>query len=366
MVEASPDLQIFAASPFAAIAVDPELRVVEWNDAAARLFAIDRAGALGRPIAELAPIDGDGWPGLLAADGAAPQRRSAGARLLEWVHQPLPGGGRLVFPRDVTEQVEQAARDRHQGALLKVVLEQMNVILWSIDREGTFTFQRGKGLDAAGLQQDQFRGQNLFDIYADATGLEEVRRALAGESQYSATDTHGVSWENWHVPLRDEHGDVVGVAGITLNTTEQKRNELDLRQKLDLIERQQQTIRELATPVIEVWDRVITMPMIGLVDSVRTADIMDNLLQAVTRTRARFAILDLTGVDVLDTATASHLVGLIRAVRLLGADGIISGIQPNVAQTIVGLGLDLSSFLVHANLRSALKYCFTRLAVTRG
>ena len=115
--------------------------------------------------------------------------------------------------------------------------------------------------------------------------------------------------------------------------------------------------RELATPIIEVWDGVLTMPIVGLVDTARAAEIMDNLLQAVTRSRAGFAILDLTGVEVVDTGTASHLIQLIGALRLLGAEGILTGIHATVAQTMVSLGIDLSNVIVHATLRDALKHC---------
>jgi rsbT co-antagonist protein RsbR len=106
---------------------------------------------------------------------------------------------------------------------------------------------------------------------------------------------------------------------------------------------------------------VLTLPLVGLVDSVRTAEIKENLLQAVVRTRARFAVLDLTGVDVVDTGTASHVLGLIRAIRLLGAEGILTGIHPGIAHTIVSLGIDLRGLEVRASLREALEHCITRL-----
>src|SRR5690606_28855181 len=136
-----------------------------------------------------------------------------------------------------------------------------------------------------------------------------------------------------------------------------KLREQDLLAKIDLIERQQQVIRDLSTPIIEVWEGVLALPIIGLVDSMRTSEIMDNLLQSVARLRARFAILDMTGVEVIDTATANHLIRMIRAIGLLGAEGILSGIHPGVAQTIVTLGIDLSTISVHASLRQALEHC---------
>lgn len=103
---------------------------------------------------------------------------------------------------------------------------------------------------------------------------------------------------------------------------------MDLRTKIALIERQQQVIQALSTPIIEVWDKVLTLPMVGLVDSVRAAEVMDNLLMQVSRKGARFAILDLTGVEAVDTGTASHLLKLIQALRLLGAEGIITASSP--------------------------------------
>jgi rsbT co-antagonist protein RsbR len=111
---------------------------------------------------------------------------------------------------------------------------------------------------------------------------------------------------------------------------------------------------------------VVVLPIIGLMDSVRTAERMDNLLQAVSRQRAHHAILDMTGIEVVDTATASHLLGMIRALRLLGAEGIIPGIHPGIAQTIVTQGLDLRDIVVHATLREALKRCITAESAGRA
>ena len=100
--------------------------------------------------------------------------------------------------------------------------------------------------------------------------------------------------------------------------------------------------------------------LVGMIDSGRATELMDSLLQAVAKTRARFAILDLTGVEEVDTGTAGHLLALVRAVRLLGAEGVITGIHPNIAQTIVAIGVDLSRVHVFATLRDALKHCISR------
>ncbi len=125
-------------------------------------------------------------------------------------------------------------------------------------------------------------------------------------------------------------------------------------------------IRDLSTPIIEVWDGVLTLPMVGTVDSVRTAEVMDSLLAQIVEKRARFAILDLTGVEVVDTRVASHLIQLIQAIRLLGADGIVTGIQPTVAQTMVALGVDLSQLNTQRNLRAALNYAIRAMTSAQG
>jgi rsbT co-antagonist protein RsbR len=133
--------------------------------------------------------------------------------------------------------------------------------------------------------------------------------------------------------------------------------EQELRERLELVERQSATIRALATPIIQVWDQVLCLPVIGTVDSMRTAEMMQGLLEAIVREEARYAIVDLTGVEFVDTSTADHLIQLFRAARVLGVEGILCGIQPAVAQTIVALGLDLGGVRTMRSLRDALKWC---------
>jgi rsbT co-antagonist protein RsbR len=119
----------------------------------------------------------------------------------------------------------------------------------------------------------------------------------------------------------------------------------------------------MSTPIIQVWDDIVTMPVVGLVDSVRAADMKNSLLETVSRTSAKFAIVDLTGVDTVDTATADHLLKVMRAVGLLGARCVITGIQPSVAQIIVALGLDMQGVITLRSLREGLKYCMRTMGL---
>jgi rsbT co-antagonist protein RsbR len=247
--------------------------------------------------------------------------------------------------------------------LLRIIIENLNICVWAIDSNGVFTYHDGKGLAAAGLKPGQFVGKNVFDLYPGNEGNEPLRQALAGKVSHGINEAHdGITWENWHLPVRDEEGKVTSVVGVTLNIEESKSTERELLAKIDLIQKQQEVIRSLSTPIIQVWDRVLTLPMIGVVDSMRASDVMDNLLREVVRVRARFAILDLTGVEVVDTATAAHLLSLIQAVKLLGADGIITGLRPSIAQTIVSLDIDMTDITTLATLQDALKLCMRRLA----
>jgi rsbT co-antagonist protein RsbR len=127
--------------------------------------------------------------------------------------------------------------------------------------------------------------------------------------------------------------------------------------KLDIIAQQQAAIQALSTPIIQVWDGVLAVPVIGAVDGERTSRMMEKLLETIIHTKSRHAIIDVTGVETVDTHTADNFVRLIRGVQLLGAQGIISGIGPLVAQTIVDLGVDLTGIPTFANLKEALQAC---------
>lgn len=109
----------------------------------------------------------------------------------------------------------------------------------------------------------------------------------------------------------------------------------------ETIRRQQQDLLELSTPVVKLWERVVALPIIGTLDSARTQSVMESLLQAIVDNSAEIAIIDITGVPTVDTLVAQHLLKTVSAARLMGADCIISGIRPQIAQTIVHLGITL-------------------------
>ena len=131
-----------------------------------------------------------------------------------------------------------------------------------------------------------------------------------------------------------------------------------LKGREEVILRQTDEITEISTPVIRVWDGILALPIIGTLDSSRTQIIMENLLQEIVATGSGIAILDISGVPAVDSLVAQHLIKTVSATRLMGAECIISGIRPEIAQTVVHLGIDLSGIITKATLANALRYAF--------
>jgi len=169
----------------------------------------------------------------------------------------------------------------------------------------------------------------------------QVRQAYAGKPEALADAT-------W---AANELLDRLGL--FTVSTFQKSREAIIIRQQEEML--------ELSTPVVKIWDGVLALPMIGTLDSARTHVVMESLLQRIVETGSTTAIIDITGVPTVDTLVAQHLLKTVTAIRLMGADCIISGIRPQIAQTIVHLGIDLEGITTKASLADAL-----RLALKRG
>jgi rsbT co-antagonist protein RsbR len=136
------------------------------------------------------------------------------------------------------------------------------------------------------------------------------------------------------------------------------------RSRQQIIERQQQELLDLTTPVVRLWDSIVALPLIGTLDSERTQVVMESLLDSIVENEAAIAIIDITGVPTVDTLVAQHLLKTVAAARLMGAECIISGIRPQIAQTIVHLGVDLGDVVTKATLAEALKIALRRVGMT--
>jgi len=212
-------------------------------------------------------------------------------------------------------------------------------------------FQQCFGAGDCWAEQKSFitRGDayDEFEIRPSAKSIEDRLESLLTSDQATKADL------------------AVALERVRKEVEERASTERELRDKLELIARQEEAIKALSTPIIEVWNGVLTLPLVGVVDSQRAAETMAQLLEAITQKSATYAIIDLTGVEVVDTSTADHIGKLVRAAELLGARCIITGIRPAVAQTMVQIGIDLTKIVTLSTLREALRRCMRDDAAER-
>lgn len=195
--------------------------------------------------------------------------------------------------------------------------------------------------------------------------------APSGRSEHERVDVQGnrVYIDHIATPIRDEQGKLTGALVLIIDITERKHAEEELRLAYEeqtrlreqVISTQQRLIGELSTPVIPVIEGILVVPLIGSVDTERAHRITETLLKEIGRTRAQMVIMDITGVPVVDTAVANALLRVAEASRLLGAEMILVGITPAVAQTMVQLGMDLQDLHTRADLQSGVEHALNRL-----
>lgn len=191
------------------------------------------------------------------------------------------------------------------------------------------------------------------------------RRLTPSETASYIFSLKNVIFENYKEDLRgDELATKISQAGDLIDQMGLVTFEAYTSARERLIKSQAQSIGELATPVVRVWDGIIALVIVGSIDSGRAKDIMENLLEAVVNYAADVVIIDITGVSVVDTQVANRLMRTVESVRLLGAKSIITGINPVIAQTLVQLGVDLRELATKATLQAGLKQAFRDLGIT--
>ena len=193
----------------------------------------------------------------------------------------------------------------------------------------------------------RLRAQQGFSPAETATFIFSLKQPVFNLLQRYVQDTKTLAAEVWSAST------VLDALGLYTTESYQKTRE-------EVIARQQQEMLELSTPVVTLWAGVLALPLIGTLDSARTQVVMENLLQRIVDSGASIAILDITGVPTVDTLVAQHLLKTVAAARLMGAECIISGIRPQIAQTIVHLGVDLQGITTKASLADALALALKR------
>jgi len=244
--------------------------------------------------------------------------------------------------------------DRHQSALLDGWLDCMTRSPRSgaLRRDGETREQAKRFLEQL---RRSVQYQQSADIYAQDWApmrelLEEVSRARVTQG-FTPTETATFVFSlkeplfqllRREVDSADRLADEIWIATRLLDALGLYTIECFAKTREELIGRQQQELLELSTPVVELWEGILALPLIGTLDSARTQIVMESLLESIVESGAEIAIIDITGVPTVDTLVAQHLIKTISAARLMGADCILSGIRPQIAQTIVHLGLELN------------------------
>ncbi|HLM74095.1 MAG TPA: STAS domain-containing protein [Polyangiaceae bacterium] len=306
--------------------------------------------------------------------------------------------------QELEERAEQLSQSeaalRRQSAILHWMLDNMTDGLVVLDESGTHLLsnkaaERVTGDIPMGLPRER-EAQEAEDgkVYladgetACSLESEPLLRALRGEEVRDLEllihrPSEGVRMfvSVNATPLRDETG-IRGAIGVFRDITERKRHEDEMeaqrgevlaaeraknealerlqQSQADLIRKQQLALQELSTPILDVWDDVLALPIIGTVDSSRSAQIMERLLSEIVAKRSRWVIIDVTGVEIIDTQTASHFLRVAKAVELLGARCLLTGLRPAVAQTLVQLNVDLREVRTLRNLKHGLRHCIDR------
>ncbi len=253
--------------------------------------------------------------------------------------------------------------------LLISVIDNSPSFIFTKDVESRYTFANRRLEGLFGMPQDQIVGK-LDDAFLSpemAAGVLVTDREIMAGGQAITFEEKVTMKEGEFTcltvkfPIYDENGTLTGLCGIATDITEQRRSEAEralLQEKM--IEAQRATLDELSTPLIPLAKGVLAMPVVGSIDSLRADQILETLLEGIIKHRAHTAILDITGVRVVDAQVASGLVSAARAARLLGARVLLTGIRPEVAQMLVGLDTDLAGVVTLGTLESGIAYALGR------
>jgi rsbT co-antagonist protein RsbR len=239
-------------------------------------------------------------------------------------------------------------------------------VLAGMDQRITYANRALKAMVGYG---DGLIGQRLADLIVDERGehLADVRQALfahgawQGEASYRHKEGYALPIHVSLLLIRDAAGEPLGSAAVVRDLRAQRQAEQEhTALQEQVIAAQQAALRELSTPLIPLTDNVVVMPLIGTIDSARSQQILEVLLEGIALHQAEAVLLDISGVRVVDTQVADALLRAAKAVRLLGAQVILTGLSAEVAQTIVHLGADLGDIVTQSNLQAGLRYAMER------
>jgi PAS domain S-box-containing protein len=274
--------------------------------------------------------------------------------------------GAVVVMHDITARKRTDEQLRDSDAELRALLKTVTDIIFRFDRDGRYLKVMPTDLSLLDQPTEVIIGKAIHEIFPPETAdrfLGYIRRALDTgqlvQCEYDLTINGKQMWFAGNVsPMADDT-----VFFTARDITARKQAEDALHQNIlkeELIRAQAAALSELATPLIPISDDVVVMPLVGLVDARRIQEIMETLLKGITDRRASVAILDVTGIRVMDAGVADGLIRAAQAAQLLGARVVITGIRPDMAQSLVSLGSDLKGIITHGTLQSGIAFAMSR------
>jgi rsbT co-antagonist protein RsbR len=260
-------------------------------------------------------------------------------------------------------ETPQITAEREMLQLLVANLKDYAIIM--LDPKGNVLTWSSAAEQLKGWKASEIIGQHFSRFYP----AEDVQKGKTEMELQLAVQNGRFEDEGWRVRkdgsrfwanvivtcLRTTDGQVRGFGKITRDLTERRLAEERSRKQT------QELLEMAAVPVVQVWEGIVLVPLIGTLDSQRTQQLMERVLNRVTETSSPVALLDITGVPTIDTQTAQHLIETIAAVRLLGAEVVLTGVRPSIAQTLVHLGIDLSNVTTRSSLSAGLRMAFETL-----
>ena len=272
-----------------------------------------------------------------------------------------------------TEELSKQSGNGIRGLSPEVGQELLQILVDSVKEYAILTLDPKGNVTTWSPASERLKGYRAEDIIGKHFSIfypkEEAESGKCSRNLETAARDGRFEEEGWRVrkdgsrfwasvvitALRDGKGNLKGFGKVTRDLTDRKAAEERLRQ-------QSREVMEMATvPVVQVWEGIMLVPLIGMLDSARTQQLMERLLHRLTETGSAVAVVDITGVPTIDTQTAQHLIETIKAVRYIGAEVVLTGVRPVIAQTLVHLGVDLSTATTRASLAAGLRVAFSLL-----
>jgi len=281
--------------------------------------------------------------------------------------------GYVGTDRDVTSKIalEKEAQEKVR------YLNNVGAFIAVTELSGEIIFVNEAPLKPLGLTANDVKGIRFpevewwtYDPQLKQSIEDAIKAAARGESVV-VENTPNLSGNHLPMkytcdPLRDENGKIYAIIHTGTPIVEQHKAMEELQEKLRIINTQQEAIRELSTPILEIWDNVLALPVIGVVDTQRSTEIMENLLRKIITKQSKCVIIDVTGVEIVEAKTADYLLKVCKAAQLLGAYCVLTGINPAVAETLVEIGADLSTVKTFRNLKVGLIECIKYIRGARA